>query len=57
MVVVVVDAAVVVGLDEWEDPRLPGRAAFASAPIADTRSRTQQGNPAIRSDVPNVAHR
>jgi hypothetical protein len=42
------------GADRWEARMLLGQAELASAPVVDTKSRTSQGNLAIRRNAPNA---
>jgi hypothetical protein len=46
-----------VGRAGWVAPRLPGRAATASAPTAGTKCRTWQASPATRSNAPSAVRR
>jgi len=47
-VAAVLDAVEVVGRVAWGDPRRPGRAATASAPVAATKCLIRQDSRAIR---------
>jgi len=47
-VAAVPDAVAVVGRVAWGDPRQPGQAVTACAPVAVTKCLTRQDSPAIR---------
>ena len=54
-VAAVPDAVAVAGRVAWEDPRRPGQAATACAPVAVTKCLTRQDSRAIRWLAPSVA--
>jgi len=54
-VAAVPDAVAVVGRVAWGDPRRPGQAATACAPVAVTKCLTRRDSRAIRWLAPSVA--